>query len=136
MACFVYSRTPAFADSDAAGMVHFSRVACYVEEAEHAWLAERGFPIRTADPEAPRWPRVRFEAEYLRPLFPLEPVEVELSAAETGNASITWDWTLRRRGAAEPAARGRMKTVCCLKRGEGLEPCPLPEDLRRGLVSG
>lgn len=35
----------AFADTDASGLAHFSKMLCYVEIAEHAFLASIGIPV-------------------------------------------------------------------------------------------
>jgi acyl-CoA thioesterase FadM len=128
MAAFVYSRTPAFADGDAAGVVHFSRLACFVEEAEHAWLTGAGCPVALDAPDALHWPRVAFSAEYLRPVRPFQSLEVRLVALRAGRASLEWDWEIRVDG--DLAARGTMKTVCCRKVGEELKAVDLPERLR------
>ena len=34
-----------FADTDAAGIAHFSRMLTWVEAAEHAWFQQSGVPI-------------------------------------------------------------------------------------------
>jgi 4-hydroxybenzoyl-CoA thioesterase/acyl-CoA thioester hydrolase len=131
MAVFVYKRVPAFADTDAAGMVHFSRLAQYVEEAEHAFLEQAGHPIDLRSPDALYWPRVAFNAEYLAPVPPLREIEVVLKAIRPGRSSLTFDWEIRAGGSV--AAKGTMKTVCCRKTDGGLKPAELPKNMAAGL---
>jgi len=131
MARFVYTRRTHFAESDAAGVIHFSRMGCYVEEAEHAFLEERGFGIDLRDPAALRWPRVRFSAEYLGPVFPRERIEVVLETGEPGESSIRWRWSIRGATDGRRIAEGEMTTVCCaMEEGGRLLSRPLPEALR------
>lgn len=134
MAFFTAYRKATFADSDAAGIIHFSRFAVYVEEAEHLFLQKEGFPLLPRNPEALRWPRIRFQAEYLRPVFPLEDIQIELNPHRVGTSSITWHWKIYRQGSFELSARGEMKTVCCKLDHGQTAPCPLPESLRNLLT--
>ena len=66
---FVLKRRASFAECDPAGILHFSRVACWVEEAEHAFLAQAAFPIDLHAKDALLWPRVSFEVEYHGPIL-------------------------------------------------------------------
>ncbi len=125
---FVYARQAQFAECDPAGILHFSRVACWVEEAEHACLAAAGFPLNLQAEDALLWPRVSFEVEYLAPIPLHQEFELRLLAVKPGKSSLTWTWEL---GAGEQLfARGSLKTVCCRREGEGLRPQALPDALR------
>lgn len=128
MAVFSFSRQTSFADSDAAGLIHFSRLACYVEEAEHAFLQKAGIGLGFSDPEALRWPRVQFSADFLKPIRPFETVEVLLLGAEAGNSSLRWTWEIQ--AGEEVVARGEMKTVCCREEHGRMRSFPLPEAVR------
>jgi len=122
---FRYPRTAAFADSDAAGVIHFSRLLCFVEEAEHAWLAAQGMPVDLRRPEALHWPRAAVQAEFLGAAYPGEALEVVLTLSRRGARSLHWTWEIVR--GAEPLARGTLVTVCCLPDGQGgLRSVPLP----------
>lgn len=128
---FEYHRIPSFAEGDPAGLIHFSRLACYVEEAEHTFLARAGFPVDLQADPAIHWPRVSFSAEYLAPATPLQKITVRLTHAEAGRTSITWTWEIHHD--RHPLARGTMKTVCLMQAGNTPTPSPLPDDLRRQL---
>ena len=102
---FLYQRHVAFADTDAAGVVHFSRLLCYVEEAEHALLAELGIPVMGEG----GWPRVLVECTYFAPLGPEDDVEVILIPDKIGRSSVCWNFAVLRDG--QDMAKGLVKTV-------------------------
>lgn len=135
MAFYSYSRMAQFSDSDAAGIVHFSRIACFVEEAEHSFLEGAGYPVQLQNPEAYRWPRVQFQASFNRPILPFETVSVELYPGYVGTSSILWKWSIWKKNIPDPMMVGEMKTVCCFQRGGRIEKARLPDDLRALLLS-
>ena len=48
MSCgFLYERRVAFADTDMAGVAHFTAILRWVEEAEAAWLRAKGEALAT-----------------------------------------------------------------------------------------
>lgn len=105
-------------------------MACWVEEAEHIWLKQSGFPVQLEEPDALFWPRVQFAADYLGPIRYGETVTIDLEG-EPGSSSITWSWSIRQE--ETPVAKGTMKTVCCTK-GEGdLIPQQIPTSLQEAL---
>ncbi|MEX2607467.1 MAG: acyl-CoA thioesterase [Kiritimatiellia bacterium] len=135
MAVFSYKRIAQFSDTDAAGIVHFSRIACFVEEAEHSFLERAGYPIQMLNQDTFRWPRVQYKATFNRPVFPFESLSVDLYPGHLGKSSILWKWKIRKKNVSDPAAFGEMKTVCCRQSGGQLEKAPLPDDLRALLLS-
>ena len=132
MAGFSFSRPVSFSDCDPAGVAHFSKVACWVEEAEHAYLKQAGFPIQLQEPDAWYWPRVQFAAEYLGPIRYGETALVDLKA-EPGSRSILWTWSVRTE--EHPVANGTMKTVCCRMEVGKLVPQEIPVTLKEGVTS-
>lgn len=130
---FQYVRRVQMADTDAAGIAHFARVLCWVEEAEHACLQSLGYEIRPMDENALHWPRVACSAEYLQPLRVMAEVEVRLRREAVGRSSITWNWEVWHASAC--AARGTMKTVCAKLGPDGVGATPLPDLLRERLTS-
>lgn len=135
MPAFRTTRKVEFADTDMEGIVHFARYLVYMETAEHELLRAAGTEV-TADGLV--WPRVKIECEYLAPLRFGDTVEVEVTVADRGRSSVTYEHVLRKAGAdgeeGRPVARGRVKAVCC-RRGEGgkLEPVAVPEGLAEKL---
>lgn len=115
---FSHQRRVAFADTDAAGVVHFSRILCYVEEAEHAFLKQQGIPLLGNG----GWPRVHVECDYSAPLRPEDSADISISPEEIGRSSIVWKFAVRCDG--KLCASGRMKTVRVNSEGK---PVPLDE---------
>lgn len=123
---FHHQRRVAFADTDAAGVVHFSRILCYVEEAEHACLAELGIPLLGDG----GWPRVQLDCNYTAPLRPEDCAEIIVSPQDLGGSSIVWKFEVRCGEAL--CARGSMKTVRVNAEGK---PVPLEDSWRAQLIT-
>ena len=85
-----YQRRVHFADTDAAGVVHFSTILCYAEEAEHDLLASLDIPLLKDG----GWPRVSVHCDYLAPLKAMDLVDVSLSIERIGESSLTWAFTI------------------------------------------
>ncbi len=114
----IYQRRVQFADTDAAGVVHFSRLLCYAEEAEHDLLRRVGIPLLGDG----GWPRVHVDCDYLAPVRPGESVEVAIAPEEIGRSSVGWVFSVSTSGAE--VARGRMKTVYVDEQGSPAEIRP------------
>lgn len=97
-------------DTDASGIYHNSTVTRFVEAAEAALMRERGLPGYFSSA-----PRVRYEADFLAPLFFGQEVTAEVTLVRIGTSSMTWEFEVRgaeldgRPGVV--AARGRYVTV-------------------------
>lgn len=87
--------TVPFAATDAAGMVHFTRLLDWCEEAEHACLRRLGLPIHDA---TGGWPRVHVQADYQQALQCGETVEVRIIACVPGGSSVRWRFAIERAG--------------------------------------
>ncbi len=111
----IYRRHVSFADTDAAGVVHFSRLLCYAEEAEHDLLEKRGIPLL----EGGGWPRVHVDCDYLAPLGVGDTVVVTISPEKLGHSSVLWAFSMT--GADGIVARGSVKTVRVDTAGEPVE---------------
>ena len=112
---FHHQRRVSFADTDAAGVVHFSRILCYVEEAEHALLESLEIPLL----EHGGWPRVDVQCSYTAPILPTDTVGVMISPTQLGKTSIVWKFKVSNKG--EICASGTMKTVRVNSEGKPTE---------------
>lgn len=127
--------TAAFADTDAAGIVHFSTVFRWVEGAEEGLFAELGLPFLARDGAALRgFPRVRVECDYLAPVHRGDSVALSLRPSEIGDKRIVWAFEAAVAG--KPVARGSLTTVYAWREGEGpmqaaLVPAPIKQALER-----
>lgn len=135
MAFFTYDRITQFSECDAAGVIHFSKIACFVEEAEHAFLFYAGYPIELFDPNAYCWPRVNYTASYTSPLLPFTKICVSLQPLQVGTSSVNWGWQITDLKQKNSFCEGEMKTVCCLRKNGKMETNSLPDDLRIKLLS-
>lgn len=104
-----------FAETDMAGLVHFSNYFRYVEAAEAALFERAEYPlIRTGGDVAEGWPRVRASAHFRAPLHFGDTIEVQLQVDELKIKAIAFKFRIYRlRDGEEPilAAKGRMTTV-------------------------
>ncbi len=106
---FQHRNRVTFADTDASGWVHFPRFFRFVEEAEHAFLRERGLLV--FDRAQGGWPRVNVSCDFLRPLLFGDEVETRLTIQRIGASSITWAFEIAHIASGETSARGSMSTV-------------------------
>jgi YbgC/YbaW family acyl-CoA thioester hydrolase len=91
----IYKRRVEFAETDAAGMVHFSVFFRYMEEAEHAVWRKAGLDIY-ANHEERSWPRISAKCDFKSPLRFQDEFEVRTEIAAVSRSTIQWAHTLVR----------------------------------------
>jgi acyl-CoA thioester hydrolase len=127
---FHYHRLVQFAETDLAGIVHFSWYLRYMEEAEHALWRAADLSIVGNDLH---WPRVTAYAEYKRPLRFEDEIDVKVRAG-FGRSRIEYGFEILRR--SELAAIGAMTSVCARSEGNGLlKTIAIPADVRARLTT-
>lgn len=116
-----------FADTDMAGIVHFTRFFVFMESAEHEFLRSLGTSVATEwDGNKIGWPRLAASCEYLSPLRFEDEVDIRLWISKKGTKSLTYQFHFTRQG--EDVARGQLTTVCCITNpGEKLRTIPIPD---------
>lgn len=95
---FIYRRRVEFADTDVAGIMHFSNFFRFMEVAEHAFYRSLGLSIHPfnnepGDSDAAGkvgWPRVHASADFRIPLKFEEEVDVELLVEEVRTKTIRY----------------------------------------------
>ncbi|HSI32866.1 MAG: acyl-CoA thioesterase [Phycisphaerae bacterium] len=121
-----------FAETDMAGVVHFSYYFRMMEEVEHAFLRSLGLSVVMMH-EAVEigWPRVAASCEYFAPLRFEDEVELKMRVTKVGDKSFNYEvdfyWEGRR------VATGKMTSVCCEMQATGMRAIPIPEGIRRKL---
>lgn len=119
--CFTYRRRVEFADTDVAGIMHFSNFFRFMEVAEHAFYRSLGFsvhPFQRESPESPKvgWPRGHASADFRLPLYFEEEVEIELLIEEIRNRTIGYYFNFWKNPDSETerevAATGRFTVIC------------------------
>lgn len=117
-----FTKKVPFADTDMAGIVHFSRILGYVEEAEHAAMSRLGAPVIDSDGG---FPKVHVDCDYKRPLKFNDSVSIELGLIRVGSSSLTWKFSIK--VGNRLAAEGSMVTVYVSSDGT---PCKIPDAIR------
>jgi YbgC/YbaW family acyl-CoA thioester hydrolase len=134
---FVHRRRVEFAETDMAGIMHFTNYFRFMESAEHAFFRSLGFSVARPDGDGRLGlPRVHARCDFLAPLRFEDEVEIRLRVARKSRRSLTYHFTLRRVQPAPEveAARGEITVVCVEHRADGtLKAVPLPEAIARAL---
>lgn len=123
---FRYRRRVQFADTDLAGVVHFSWIARYMEEAEHALWREAGLSIAPADGTL-GFPRVETSIEFKAPLYFEEEFEVHVRIQAISRRSIRYSHTIMRGDTL--IAHGTMTAVCVEKGPRPLRAVEIPQSV-------
>src|SRR5688572_6968575 len=110
---FTFHRRVQFAETDLAGIAHFSNFFRWMEEAEHAFFRSLGMSVimRHGDVEI-TWPRVSVACEYTGPVRFEDELELRLRVAKVGGKSLTFEVDVMKDG--ERVALGKMTSVCCV----------------------
>lgn len=130
LAEFRTTRHVQFAETDTAGVMHFSNYFRWMEEVEHAWFRSLGMCV--IQPHAlgtVSWPRITVSCEYLAPLRFEDEVLLHFQLVSLSEKSMTHEVLFYLNG--KRVARGRAKAVCCRTfEGGKFESIPIPPDIR------
>ena len=116
-----------FSDTDMAGIVHFSRLIVFMENAEHAFMEALGASV-SMEHEGVEigWPRVFVSCEFVSPARFREIVDIHVQVLRKGRSSMTYGFTIR--VGERIVGHGKMTSVCCIMDLEtGPRPTPIPE---------
>ncbi len=121
-----------FAETDLAGIVHFSRYYRYMEEAEHEFLRSLGLSVHheTSPGKVIGFPRVSSKCEYFRPIRFEDEFVVHVWISKKSTRTLEYSFRLSLDD--QPVAQGQMVVIACLvEQGEGtqmkIQAVPLPE---------
>jgi acyl-CoA thioester hydrolase len=132
---FRVSRRVDFADTDMAGIIHFSNYFRYMEFAEVAFLRSLGLSVTMPlGEEKVSFPRVSATCEFLHPVRFDDVVDIEVHVERVGRKSVTYSFHFTHQG--KPVAKGRISAVCCRMRPEAhdLESINIPAEIRTRLL--
>jgi acyl-CoA thioester hydrolase len=119
---FIATRRVEFADTDMAGIVHFSNFFRFMETAEHAFFRSLGSSIAPGKCGSDvGWPRVHAECHYHRPVFFEDLLEIHLLVAAKKSKALTYQFRFRKLNADPPVevARGAITVVCVTHQPDG-----------------
>lgn len=129
------SRRVEFADTDMAGIAHFTSLLRYMEETEHAFLRSLGLSVHFVDDDGHSYgfPRLAVRGEFLEPLRFEDEMEIHLRVVRVGGTSLTYQFLLARDD--EPAAQGEISVACVRLHADGqVEKSGLPATFRELLT--
>lgn len=137
---FSYRRLVEFADTDLAGIMHFSNFFRFVECAEHAYFRSLGFRVHTNNAtEHNGWPRLEVTCKYLRPARFEQTLEVCLRIEELRTSSLRYGFWIF--GADDPH-RALLATGACTiihveldSKAHTMRKAPIPAALRHRFES-
>ncbi|MDQ3813114.1 MAG: acyl-CoA thioesterase [Armatimonadota bacterium] len=112
---FKHTRRVEFADTDTAGIMHFSNFFRFMEASEHAFFRSLGFSIHSREAENRiGWPRVHAACDYKLPLHFEDVVEIHLLVREKKPKSLSYSFIIRKvnEHPVREVARGAMTVVC------------------------
>jgi len=130
---FTITRRVQFAETDMAGVMHFSNYFRWMEEVEHAYFRSLGMSVvQERDGAMISWPRVRVSCEYFGPLRFEDEVELRFVITDLSEKSMTFEVEFFRDG--KRTARGRAKAVCCQMKDGRFSSIAIPDWLRGNMV--
>jgi acyl-CoA thioester hydrolase len=132
---FVHRRLVEFCETDAAGIVHFSALMQYMEQAEHALLRSIGTTVFSSHPDTVTWPRVHVRADFLSTASFEDSLLIYVSIQKLGETSITYGFEVL--GPRGIVAEGISVSVCCVRSADaphGLRKISIPGELRDSLA--
>ena len=127
MPVFRYARRVQFAETDLAGIVHFTHFFRYMEEAEHALWRAAGLSIAKAG-ETTGWPRLAAAFDYKAPLRFEDEFHVLVRIADVSRRTLQYEFTLMHGDVL--VGRGTITTALVSKApGEPMKMIDLPEHI-------
>ena len=130
---FSHHRQVEYAETDMAGIVHYSEFFRYMESAEHAFLRSLGLSVSMHVGERHiSWPRVSCAFDFRKPLRFEDEFEIRLAVEKIGGKSVTFRADIVRD--EEEVATGRSTSVCCkMEPGGEMAAVTIPDEIRNRL---
>jgi YbgC/YbaW family acyl-CoA thioester hydrolase len=127
-----------FAETDMAGIVHYSNFFRYMEMAEHAFYRSLGWSVHPVESERDVvWPRVNAYCDFKQPLYFEDEVEIHLLVKEIREKSIRFQFHFNKQVKDKKVnvAIGGL-TIVCSKYDQitrSFKSAPLPERITQNL---
>jgi len=111
---FKLTRQIDFAETDTAGIMHFSNFFRFMEAAETAFFRSLGLSIYPHDSRTVGWPRVHADCDFKQPLRFEDLVEIHLLVRAKGEKSLTYTFIFRKLNElpVREVARGSVVAAC------------------------
>ena len=131
---FTITRRVQFADTDMAGVLHFSNYFRYMEEVEHAFWRSLGRSVVTPEGlHTMSWPRVAVSCEYFAPARFEDEVALTFRLTHVGGRSISFevDFFIE----SKLTASAKTTAVCCGMKDGVFSAMQIPDPLRAKLAA-
>ncbi|MCB9891437.1 MAG: acyl-CoA thioesterase [Planctomycetes bacterium] len=131
---FRMQRMVEFAETDMAGIMHFSNYFRFMEATEHAFFRSFGTTLhRTTEDGMIGWARVEANCTYVAPLRYTDLVEIELIVERKTERTLSYRFLFHLH--ERIVARGSL-TVCCVTkdaRTGAMTAVPMPDEIARNI---
>ena len=135
---YTTTRRVEFAESDMAGIMHFSNFYRWMETVEHEFFRSLGLSIHMqVNGQSIGWPRLEASCKFKSPLKFEETATIHLDIEEITDKTVTYRFDIEKEGdeGIIRIAKGRMTTVCATLEPETgkLSAIPIPRAIREKL---
>ena len=135
---FSITRKVEFAETDMAGIMHFSNFYRWMETVEHEFFRSLGLSIHMqVNGQSIGWPRLEASCKFKSPLKFEETATIHLDIEEITDKTVTYRFDIEKDGneGIIRIAKGRMTTVCATLEPETgkLSAIPIPRAIREKL---
>ena len=135
---YTTTRRVEFAETDMAGIMHFSNFYRWMETVEHEFFRSLGLSIHMqVNGQSIGWPRLEASCKFKSPLKFEETATIHLEIEEITDKTVTYRFDIEKDGdeGIIRIAKGRMTTVCATLEPETgkLSAIPIPRAIRAKL---
>ena len=135
---YTTTRRVEFAETDMAGIMHFSNFYRWMETVEHEFFRSLGLSIHMqVNGQSIGWPRLEASCKFKSPLKFEETATIHLEIEEITDKTVTYRFDIEKDGeeGVIRIAKGRMTTVCATLEPETgkLSAIPIPRAIREKL---
>lgn len=123
------TRRVQFAETDMAGVAHFSNYFRWMEELEHAFWRSLGTRVHDG---AAGWPRASVACDYLAPVRFEDELRLSMAITALGEKSMSYETEFMLNGTR--VALGRATIVYCALTPNGFSAAPIPAAMRARLA--
>lgn len=129
---FTMKRRIQFAETDMAGVLHFSNYYRLMEEIEHEfWRSLDTSVLAKLGNLEVSWPRVATRCEYFSPARFEDEITLSLKVTHVGDRSTTYEVEFHRD--SKRLAMGKVTAVCCTMAEGKFQSISIPDPLREKL---
>lgn len=131
---YTMTRRVAFAETDLAGVMHFSNYLRWMEDIEHAFWRSLGMSVVIHDHSSKlSWPRASVSCDYHGPVSFEDEVSLRFRITNVGSKSLQYEVEFSCNG--NRIALGKTTAVCCVMEKGQFRSIAIPAEIRDKLQS-